>query len=425
MSIFTDLWVKQNNDLNSLNLEENLSVAIDKFNKKREKYLNSFVNNDRRRRRYKKSKFTPASGPKYPCFRRNMILGRINNVYNRGVISGKNLVAGERVFISQPFAAVVRKLDKERYCLTCHEVYAEFLMCNDCGTVFYCSPECKSINVTHRYECETFFHEIDDLDVKLTIQMVFEAMATFPDSLADLIEFVENETNPLKLRELPKNSRNRKSRLQCILKLECERFENRVGENLTEAVKIAKNAFNYMKNFKLVQNYFGDGDGEIFLQHLIVYFTGIIHKNGFDIQLLRKSTKFDRMLIYEVLSYFNHSCSPNLINIIDGNVMTFFASEKIHRERQLFINYYGTNFDYEDTVERRRKLQDDFGFPCACRRCKYVRDIEDDERNLAEAMNITEIEEELNRRRTEEEWTPQIGAYIMRYVKHLMDKFYK
>lgn len=344
--------------------------------------------------------------PKHLSFKKDLKLDKSRD-FGRYIMTAEQLNVGKTVIVTEPFASVVEKRRNAPYCLTCHKTHKRFICCNKCSMVYFCNLKCRNANLTHRFECGTHFHEIINMDVKCAIQMVFEAMATFHD-FNDLHEFV---LESVKYRDgIPKATNSRASKLDCILKLKPKEFIDIAGKNY--AYETAVEAYNTILTIPEVQNYFGlnNEKANLFLQHFLAHNVSIIIENGFRTTLSVNGREIERILLYDVLSFLNHSCSPNLINYIDGNVTMCVTSQKIQRGEQLFISYQP--FDKELKHERQTVL-DHWNFKCRCVRCQFSRDINEKEFQKAEKMTKRELERELNQI---SEWTPQKGAYVLSYA---------
>lgn len=258
--------------------------------------------------------------------------------FNRLYRAKKEINVGEVIIRSRPFASVVNKTVK-RYCLTCHEERNVFIPCDQCPNVNFCSLDCKDKNEAHKYECRTEFHNVqyrmNDIDIKLALQVVLEALAIFNGSAASLRRFVEkmpvvigasNEVDsdegqpPPNPRELPERITDKKSRFECFMNLHTERDIN------IKASEVEK-GFNNIMNLPKVVEKFRTIKDQSFLQHFIAHDLAIIKANCFH----EKFGATRRALIYDSISFFNHSCAPNVLQFI-------FKKEKTYSRRRRTIH---------------------------------------------------------------------------------------
>lgn len=336
--------------------------------------------------------------------------------FGRCIKAAQSIEVGKIVLTAAPFATAVNNRRNVPYCLTCHAVDVDFISCKNCSVAWFCNLRCRNANRTHQYECGTEFHKIANLDAKCAIQIVFEAMSAF-NHFRDLSRFIkkafENRDG------VPTASDSKASRLDCIIKLRTGQYKSNAEKN--EVHKIAVYAHEMMKTFPKVRAYFqlqSNKKGERILMQLLAHHVPAIVENGFTDQIslpTKNHGALDRILLYDILSYVNHSCSPNSINIIDGNLMTCITSQRIQRGEQLFISY--RPFERERRKERQHELSH-WDFVCQCVRCEYYREINQAEYKRANGMSVKEIERKLNR---PYDWTPQKGAYIIQYRRLLND----
>ena len=73
--------------------------------------------------------------------------------------------------------------------------------------------------------------------------------------------------------------------------------------------------------------------------------------------------------VWPEASFFNHSCRPNLRKERRGRLWLFWADEEVEEGEELCITYLGGDEKDLGVEERRRRLQDEWGFRCCCTRC--------------------------------------------------------
>ncbi|KEF62261.1 uncharacterized protein A1O9_00233 [Exophiala aquamarina CBS 119918] len=97
--------------------------------------------------------------------------------------------------------------------------------------------------------------------------------------------------------------------------------------------------------------------------------------------------------IWPEASFFNHSCRPNVKKERIGRVWVFTAAaaaasgeemggESVGEGEELCITYLGGDERDLDVRARRKKLRDEWGFDCRCRRC------EEELRELAQSGKV-------------------------------------
>jgi len=78
--------------------------------------------------------------------------------------------------------------------------------------------------------------------------------------------------------------------------------------------------------------------------------------------------------VWPEASFFNHSCRPNVRKDRNGRLWSFTvdvdAAKTIQQGQQLCITYLGGDEKGLDVTERRKRLQEQWGFTCLCDRCR-------------------------------------------------------
>lgn len=286
--------------------------------------------------------------------------------FGRSVFTTSDIEIGDTVARVSPFAFAVIS-DDIPYCLTCGKTESSFIPCDNCKKVFFCDENCKFQNRPHEYECGTVFHCIKDTDTglmspKCVIQMVFEAIAAFDGNVNELQSNVERWI--ANKDEMPRGTRTRKMKLECIVKLRTPEYFH-FEEHLF-------NAYGIITQFPKIEQLFNNTQKKRFLKHLLAHFLQTLYVNGFGMRMCigdpHGEENFRKTVIFDIVSFFNHSCVPNLINLLDeNNEMTFIASRNIHRNEQLFISYKA--FIEPSTPTMRRLALMQYDFYCTCEKC--------------------------------------------------------
>lgn len=68
-------------------------------------------------------------------------------------------------------------------------------------------------------------------------------------------------------------------------------------------------------------------------------------------------------------SFFNHSCAPSIKKVREGRTWTFTAARDIAIGEECCISYIRGEEDALDVEARRKRLQNGWGFVCACTKC--------------------------------------------------------
>lgn len=316
---------------------------------------------------------------KNPCLSDGFEVKKITD-YGRGIVAKKNVLnqikIGTEVVNAKAFASVVlhqkNVLQHQNYCITCKKTELYLIPCSNCADVMYCSESCVESNKTHKLYCGTEFHELDDIDAKLSVQLLLEGLiASNVDNFKKFKNFKRYVRRIISESKDVYSSEIRSQQYEIILGLE---YGN-VKDPFTKFRKAYKCAMNIPYVEKLVNN---KKRSKIFLQHLLGHHITCMPHNTF---LCNKTFGKDRslstMFIYDVLSLFNHSCAPNLMKISGNNhsrfvlVRGFNPGNKLSdaNEGQLFISYIGDKFR-SNTKKRKKYIKDIWGFDCKCDKCE-------------------------------------------------------
>ncbi|KPI43492.1 putative protein lysine methyltransferase SET6 [Cyphellophora attinorum] len=74
--------------------------------------------------------------------------------------------------------------------------------------------------------------------------------------------------------------------------------------------------------------------------------------------------------VWPEASFFNHSCNPNVRKVRNGRQWSFTVARDVEQGEELCITYLGGEEKELDVVERRKRLQTEWGFMCGCERCQ-------------------------------------------------------
>ncbi|RMZ89564.1 hypothetical protein DV736_g3223, partial [Chaetothyriales sp. CBS 134916] len=97
--------------------------------------------------------------------------------------------------------------------------------------------------------------------------------------------------------------------------------------------------------------------------------------NAFSIRPTNDGEQSGEFLGYGVwpeASFFNHSCRPSVRKARDGRLWSFWVDEEqgvVEAGQELCITYLGGDEKELSVEERRKRLQDEWGFRCCCPRC--------------------------------------------------------
>ncbi|KAK5115374.1 hypothetical protein LTR85_009834 [Meristemomyces frigidus] len=75
--------------------------------------------------------------------------------------------------------------------------------------------------------------------------------------------------------------------------------------------------------------------------------------------------------LYPSASYFNHSCTPNILKRRVGGSWEFVTARDVDESEECCITYLGGDEKHLTVSERRARLSETWGFECICGRCLF------------------------------------------------------
>ncbi|XP_055299053.1 SET and MYND domain-containing protein DDB_G0273589-like isoform X2 [Sitodiplosis mosellana] len=337
--------------------------------------------------------------------------------FGRHLIANVEIPFETKVAESRAYAAVIDHTTNG-YCVTClgeipsreesQDTGVFSQKCTACNIVKYCSDDCVRNNTTHVYECGSAYHAIifgTEIIMKLAIQLVFKALALHAGNIRRLRNVVAriladmNNNNAVHMATI----RDEAQRFECIMRLTAKRFYPEFHRQVYETYATI------MQIPSIAERFEGQSDKR-FLQHLIGHFLRIASNNSFENELI---SNVYICTLYDTISFFNHSCAPNVTICMEGGTMHCIACREIKANEQLFIDY--CEFETETRAVRRRKLRESWNINCVCERCENspITRAQIDE---AKSKNLNQLQTFL---RDKNQWTQEIGAYIIAYKNEI------
>lgn len=302
-------------------------------------------------------KLSLAADRKFPCMANVLEIQR-NKDFGRCIVAKRDIDIGETVMVAECFASTLTT-DNQAYCLTCQKVEMNFIPCSSCSDVMFCGEDCANWNNVHKLECGTFYHHIDDIELKFVIQTILVAVDIFPN-IDNLITFVEHVTSDKGCDKIPKASHDQQSKYAIFLKLTLTHKE--------QCLMRAYQAFTCVLSMPKIKYLFDTEYKQRFLMHLLVQHAVVIPKNAFQDQARFTESTTTIQYIFDVLSIINHSCAPNLSYSLNGKFGHCISVRPIKKGDQVFINYLGD--DVNQPLEQRQKMMKNiWSFDCKCDKC--------------------------------------------------------
>lgn len=245
----------------------------------------------------------------YPQFVKGLELYQDTET-GRSVAATVAFKVGEKIVESKPFAWALPNGFDTAYCLSCGVRGGALIPCAKCSNAFFCDYKCQFEHSIHQYVCKTTFHsdQTIDRDTKCAIQMVLQCIA---NTNGDIDELEKKAMElPNKSRKIPAECKSVNEQYECILRLKAI-FSNDFEDKLEKAYNILI-ALPEIKELIETNDETSDiswmDKRKYFLQHLLGHYIGVLNANGLEINFGDQSA----IAIYDVVSFFNHSCTPNV-----------------------------------------------------------------------------------------------------------------
>lgn len=279
--------------------------------------------------------------------------------FGKHLVAKEDIFVGNTVMVSTAFASVEYLLCIGDSCFQCGKqfVAAKEIRCQHCINVRFCSRMC-SLSRVHRTKCNQMFDQNDCETVRLVLEIIDKASKFFPD----VTVFLEFCAHVIVKGKSHKDCKPPFSYYNEILQLKRKPEQNHfdIAKRIVSLVKLLPQfaAINTVEHNRT-------------LFHLAYRHTIALNLNTFsDETVLTKGGLVTRLAIHDTLSRFNHSCVPNVHHCIDKDNETHCVTIRpIKKGDQIFINYLGEK-EFEDEEDRRRYLEETWGFNCCCEKCR-------------------------------------------------------
>ncbi|XP_031619051.1 SET and MYND domain-containing protein DDB_G0273591-like [Contarinia nasturtii] len=288
---------------------------------------------------------------KFPCMA-DAIEIQQNKEFGRHIVARCDIDVGQTILVEENFVSTFSSFDRIN-CYECMQTMKNFLPCNTCVDVMFCSVECEQRSVIHQKCCETNFNRMP-LNVQYIGKSILIALCAF-NGAKELMDFTENVLSKRTTR-LPEAANDAKSKYAFFLSLQS------AAKETLDIVTVYK-VFTAILDIPFVKGEFHTEERRRFLMHLIGEHFLIISNNSYGGSLSSASTVGTTAL---VMSFFNHACAPNVFNSSAFNKEICITMRPIKKGEQLFVKYLCGE---RTTRERQAILLTQWGFLCKCDKC--------------------------------------------------------
>ncbi len=316
----------------------------------------------------RKDKLSYESDENFPGMA-NILEIRCDKTFGRHIVAKCDIPVGKIVLAEKSF--MTRILNKPYIsCAVCMKSLMNFVACTQCTSTLFCQSGCADVNDIHKIDCG----EVPDTGcgpLRYYLDAIIFIIGMFTD-IDQLIEFVENVINSERI-TAPHSLDDVKSKFRALLQL--SKNDRPIEMKSEERFKESLLIYNNILLRKSIRKMFETEQKSRFLMHLVLHLNCVAINNGFTATMPDDGQK---MSMYIIASYFNHSCAPNVLGMnTDQNVRYCRTVRPIKAGQQLFISYLNDcsaqpdhNFmEQMDSADRRKMLYENFNFRCKCERC--------------------------------------------------------
>lgn len=213
-------------------------------------------------------------------------------------------------------------------CYNCLKYRGNFLACAECTDVMFCSKEYRNKNSIHKTFCSETINRMP-LKIRYEAESLLLGIIEFSNA-NEMMSFVE-ETLAKRFVQVPHEFKDSRSKYGLFLSLK----PTKVALNYDDIYKI----YTALLDIAFIKNMFRTENSQRFLMHLVAEHWAITCNNSFQLNV-RGGCLAKRLGV--VMSLFNHSCAPNLLNraVRDHlNTTVFITQRLVKKGEQLFITY--------------------------------------------------------------------------------------
>lgn len=293
----------------------------------------------------------------FPCLA-NVVDIKQSNEYGRHLVATQDIPVGKIVLFEKDFVAM--RKDHDLVCETCFREKANFIACENCSDVVFCSIECINQNMFHKWECGSVPRTMpnDDYNIfyermRFQIRLLFVALETF-GNVKHLVEFVDSALNE-NPDHIPSSLGDARSNYHFFFKLKASVPRG----DISEARALFCKQYKGIQSVPKINALFDSNDKQRFLMHLVLKHLLLTQVNSIGNEVTKSMAN--------VLSMLNHSCDPNIATLYIGCHQCCITVRPIKKGDQMFICYLQNKL--EPLEERQDRFINKWNFICKCDRC--------------------------------------------------------
>lgn len=310
----------------------------------------------------------------------NVLAIEKNDEFGRHFKAKCNIPEDRIILIEEPLMKLVNRTSIYKRCHSCLKQYTNLIPCVTCTKALFCSGECSSGARFHKYECNMKHRKFFDGSlggnaencVKFVLRAVLNGLETFASS-AELMDFVEFLRADDDVNQVVLADGSFESMLGVLL------AHHHTYNHIAAQAKIliiSCIAYDYIMSHPELKMNFSTAKTQRFLMHLVTQFASAY--SGNNILLQDWSDNWSDIMehdsmgtfgagLFNVSSYINHACMPNVIRLTTSDHMILKTIRPISKGEQIFVRYaVDPNWP---ASQRQRQLLQLCGFKCECQLC--------------------------------------------------------
>ncbi len=310
----------------------------------------------------------------------NILTVKNDDQYGRHIVTDGDIDVDQTILIETPLSHVLIGSEYTR-CSHCFRENMNFIACKVCVNAMFCDAHCE-LDPYHRYECnlyklfsweqDSYFRNMLQLMIRLTLMGVVLTRTLTVDGLMQL---VADCTNDNETKTAPVADQTIPSTFKTLLKLSCyiPAHEKQLYDVMAQ---LACLSYDLLLDNSEIRKTFATVKHQRFLMHMTFHLCGVFKTNRMTLGKIMNinssihhgQVEYYGLAVYNLASYFNHACVPNVACQIHDDLLVWKAIKPIKKGEQLYIDYMDFEVD-TPKAERRGNLRDVYGFLCACELC--------------------------------------------------------
>lgn len=292
--------------------------------------------------------------------------------------ASSTLKPGTIILIEQAYASVLLPSAWSTHCHLCLRRINHLLFpCSQCTRAVYCSSDCLQRSIMwHAFECRLSIERLEKMQLlalRLLTKTGWQYLSKNRIHFEDYLKINPIETNIEHSEEKAYEWNNYEN----ILRLETNSTKRTVDDLLQRSIQACAIGISLINNTSFCQQAYDNLDYQIYICSLLLSHLQSLPCNAHEISefihhrlapLTSSCTEIGAG-IYATLSFFNHSCNPNVIRNFIGDTVVVRLLSSISSNDVELVDNYGCLSATMVKDERQKKLNEQYHFQCQCQPC--------------------------------------------------------